>query len=275
MHNIKDSNIHGSTKDRELLRRLGMSELECSIYLNLLEKPNGESIDKVITSSGPSPQEVEVAIKNLVDKECISVKSNRIEANAPRDFLSNILHETALSLDSELKQVKETIRELELSLDPSYWEKRTGLRPEDIILPVRDLESMEEHTVKMISDAKNYIYIFAEKFDWYENISGQMSEAIGRGVKARILMLVKDKYTVKRAKELKELNVEVRHCAEEWYPVRGTLIDDRTLVFLIWATRKTGVERPIYYRPHYTENVGLIRIFKDAFQKRWEETKTL
>ena len=263
------------SKSCELLRSLGMTETECTIYLKLIEKPKGESIENVLSSFGIAPSEAESAVKALIDKGCISIKSNKIEANSPRDFLPNILREKTRQCDHELNLAKEAIRSLELSLDPYYWEKRTGLRPEDMIRPIKDLQSMEAETISMIISSKDYIYIFAEKFDWYEDIHVQLEEAISRGAKAKILMLVKDNYTIKRAKELQGLGVEVRHCAEEWYPVRGTLVDDGQLVFLIWATKKSGVERPVYYRPNYTENAGLIRIFKDAFHKRWEEAKAI
>jgi len=89
------------------------------------------------------------------------------------------------------------------------------------------------------------------------------------------LMLVKDDSTKQRASELRSLGIQVRHCAEEWYPVRGTLVDDQELVFVVWATKKSAVERPVYFRPNYTKNQGLIRIFRDAFLKRWEEGQSL
>jgi hypothetical protein len=88
-------------------------------------------------------------------------------------------------------------------------------------------------------------------------------------------MLVNDESTRSRAQELRNLGIQVRHCAEEWYPVRGTLVDDQELLFLVWATRKRDVPRPVYYRPHYTRNQGLIRIFRDAFLKRWEEGQSI
>jgi hypothetical protein len=90
-----------------------------------------------------------------------------------------------------------------------------------------------------------------------------------------VLMMVKDPSTQQRAKELGALGIQVRHCAEEWYPVRGTLVDDQELVFVVWATKKSGVPRPIYFRPNYTKNQGLIRIFHDAFEKRWEEAQSI
>jgi hypothetical protein len=52
-------------------------------------------------------------------------------------------------------------------------------------------------------------------------------------------------------------------------------VDDQELVFVVWATKKNDVPRPIYFRPNYTKNQGLIRIFRDAFQKRWEEAHSI
>jgi hypothetical protein len=91
----------------------------------------------------------------------------------------------------------------------------------------------------------------------------------------KVLMTVSDESTKERAKELRDLGIQVRQLAEEWYPVRGTLVDDQELVFLIWATKKSDVPRPIYYRPHYTKNQGFIRIFRDAFLNRWEEGRAI
>lgn len=269
------SDVDSRSKDLELFRFLGVTDNESAIYLSLLERPRGESIDNVLTSFGLAPQDAERAVRSLADKGGISINSNRIEANPPADFLSNILREKELSLEVELKKVQEAALNLESSLDAFYWEKRMGVRPEEIIRSIKDLPSMETQTIELISKARSEIFIFAERFDWYENIRSQLREALGRGVRAEVLMLVKDKYTTKRVKELQNFGVEVRHCAEEWYPVRGTLVDDEELVFLIWATKKVGVERPVYYRPNYTKNAGLIRIFKDAFKKRWEEAKAI
>jgi sugar-specific transcriptional regulator TrmB len=271
----KPPQLRELAKNVELLRILGITDNECKIYLSLLEKPRGESIDNILTRSGLTPQEAEVAVKGLNEKGCISLNSNRVEANPPRDFLASMLREKKSSLNLELRRVQEATRYLELSLDPYYWEKRTGLRPEEMISPIKDLPSMESRTIEMIANAEKYFYIFAERFDWYDSVRKEIAEAVSRRVKAEILMMVKDSFTTKRAKELQRLGAEVRHCAEEWYPVRGTLVDDRSLIFLIWATRKSEVERPIHYRPNYTENPGLIRIFKDAFQKRWEEAKPI
>lgn len=126
----------------------------------------------------------------------------------------------------------------------------------------------------MIAEAEKSIFIFAESFGWYGKIRKQLIAALEKGAKAKVLMMVMDEGSAARARELEEMKVEVRHCAEKWYPVRGTLIDDQELVFVIWATRK-DIEKPICFRPHYTRNPGLIRIFSDAFEKRWESGRPI
>ncbi|MGQ9543580.1 MAG: TrmB family transcriptional regulator [Candidatus Bathyarchaeia archaeon] len=259
----------------ELFRLLGITDNESYIYLKLLEKPKGELIDNVLSSFDLPSHEAEVAVKSLAEKGCVSIRSNMVEAKPPRDFLPNILKEKRMSLDRQLRQIQDAAILLEKTLDPYYWEKSLGIKPEELIAPLMDLPLMEKQTVDMISRAEDYILIFAGRFDWYENIRESIRDAVSRTVDIHVLMLIKDKYTTKRAEELMRLGIKVRHCAEEWYPVRGTLIDDSELIFLIWATRKVDVERPTYYRPHYTRNPGLIRIFKDAFQKRWDEAKTI
>ena len=145
-----------------------------------------------------------------------------------------------------------------------------GIRSEEIIEPLRDLADMELRTTRMLGDAAREAIIFAETFGWYDKVRESLNHAHDRRVNVRILMMANDDSTRKRARELAELGIQVRHFPEE-YPVRGTLVDEQELVFLVWATRKRDVQRPIYYRPHYTKNQGLIRIFRDAFLKRWEQ----
>ena len=86
-------------------------------------------------------------------------------------------------------------------------------------------------------------------------------------------MTLRDPEAASRAREAKGLGIEVRDPKEDWYPVRGTLCDDQELVFLIWATNEKNGRRPKFFRPHFTKNSGMIRVFADAFDKRWSEAK--
>lgn len=259
----------------ELLKSLGFSQNQCKIYLALLESSEGESIDRVLSELGVPLAEAESAIKLLVDREAIKVISNRLEANPPKQFLANLIQERKNESDRQLRDLSDRAGSLQKILEPTYWEKRRGVRPEDILEPLDDLASMEIRTVKVIGNAERSIRIFAQTFGWYHKIREELYRALERNVKAFVLMTAIDEHSGKISQELKDVGVEVRLSTQEWYPVRGTLVDDMELIFLIWATDKRQTPRPIYYRPHYTKNPGLIRVFADAFIKRWDQARPI
>ena len=258
-------------KEEKLLRDLGLSDGEVKVYLQLLRRPQGEMLDKVVTTFAIPTSEAEDSLKSLADKGLVRIFRNKVEAVQPRIVAQTLLERRRKTIEAQLAQESSNALALEKMLEPVYWENRMGLRSEEIIEPLRDLADMELHTAQILGNAAKEAVIFAETFGWYDKVREALFQAHDRGVKLRILMMANDESTLRRARELQGIGVQVRHCTEEWYPVRGTLVDDQELVFLIWATREREVVRPIYYRPHYTKNAGLIRIFRDAFQKRWEE----
>ncbi len=262
---------YDSGKELELLKTLGLSNGESKIYLRLLAQTEGEMLDKVVTAFGIPADEAEESLKSLAERGLIKISSNRVEVVQPRTILQKILEQRKRTLENQVAQEASVALELEKLLEPVYWENRLGIRPEEIIEPLRDLPEMELQTARILGNAAREAYIFAETFGWYGKVRESLFQAHDRGVSMKVLMMINDESTRERAKELRDLGIQVRHCAEEWYPVRGTLVDDQELVFLIWATKKRDVPRPIYYRPHYTKNQGFIRIFRDAFSKRWEE----
>jgi sugar-specific transcriptional regulator TrmB len=259
----------------DLLVSLGLSVGESKVYLKLLAEPGGEMLDKVVTAFGIPTPIAEDALRSLSDKGLVKISSNRVEVVQPRLVLQRILDQRKRTVESELSQQTSTALKLEKVLEPVYWESRLGIRPEEIIEPLRDLPDMELRTARILGGSTREVFIFAETFGWYEKVRESIFQAHDRGVEMKVLMMVKDPSTEQRAKELRGLGIQVRHCAEEWYPVRGTLVDDQELVFVVWATKKSELPRPIYFRPNYTKNQGLIRVFRDAFQKRWEEAQSI
>ena len=260
-------------KEMSLLVSLGLSAGEARLYLKLLTQPEGEMLDKVVTAFGIPTPIAEDAIKSLSDKGLVKISSNRVEAAQPRMVIQRIMDQRKQNLEHELMRQSSTALDLEKRLEPVYWENRLGIRPEDIMEPLRDLSDMELRTTQILAGASREIFIFAQTFGWYEKVREALFQAHDRGVETKILMLVKDPSTEQRAKELRSLGIQVRHCDQ--YPVRGTLVDDQELVFVVWARKKSEVPRPIYHRPNYTKNQGLIRVFRDAFQKRWEEAQSI
>jgi sugar-specific transcriptional regulator TrmB len=253
---------------------LGLSADEVAIYLRLVDKPAGENLEQIIVGFGVPPAKAEVALKSMADRGIIRVVSNRAEAVEPRVFLRGLLDHRRSEMEKQLDGAMSVAGELEKLLEPVYVEGRLGIRPEEILEPLRDLREMEVVTARIIGNATSRIDIIAQTFGWYEKIREVFFQAKERGVKTRVLMADLDEPAVLRLKELKQMGVAIRKPNEEWHPVRGTIVDGQELVFLIWATRKTEA-KPIYYRPHYTKNQGLIRIFQDAFEMRWEKGTTL
>jgi len=267
--------LNGNNDKEKLLEELGLSSGESAMYLHLLSQPEGETLEKAVAGFGLSKAVSEDSLKSLADKGLVTVSRNRVEAVQPRLVLQTILEQRRRSFENQISQENSVAFELEKILEPIYWENRRGIRSEEIIEPLRDLADMELRTTRILMNASKETFIFAETFGWYEKVHEALYQAHDRGVRIRILMIASDDSTRKRAKELQGLGVQVRQSTEEWYPVRGTLVDDQELVFLIWATRKRDVLRPIYYRPHYTKNAGLIRIFQDAFRIRWETSREI
>lgn len=261
--------------EKQLLESLGLSEGESKVYLKLLLQQQGEMVDKVVTAFGISAEVAEGALKALTDKGLIKISSNRAEAVQPRTAIQRILDQRKRTVENQMSHEASVAMQLERSLEPVYWESRLGIRPEEVIEPLRDLPDMELRTARILGTASKEVFVFAETFGWYDRVRESIFQAHDRHVDMKVLMMVRDDSTKSRADELRGLGISVRHCAEEWYPVRGTLVDDQELVFVIWATRKSAVPRPIYFRPNYTRNQGLIRIFRDAFMKRWEEAQDI
>ncbi|HZY46964.1 MAG TPA: hypothetical protein VFE96_04130 [Candidatus Bathyarchaeia archaeon] len=264
-----------SDEARRLMQELGFSREGCLIYFSLLEKRSGETVEQVLANSNFSPREAEKAVKELVERGVVRISSNKLEASDPKHFVGRIQEMKRIEMSRDLDALNVKSARLLSLLEPQYWEFRLGVKPEDLLEPLATLEEMEVRTVKVIADAERNVSISAETFSWFAKVKEEIYRAIERGVRFRLLMTVKDSDAASRAKEAKGLKIEVREPGEDWYPVRGTLSDDRQLVFLIWATNEKDGRRPKFFRPHFTKNTGMIRVFADAFDKRWSEASPI
>src|SRR5215467_3423141 len=246
-----------STTDKEAVRamkELGFSETECSIYFDLMARPEGEAIETVLSHSRGSTGSAEEAVRSLVDSGLLRIKSNRREVSEPKVSLSKLQEMKRLEMSREMETVSSTATRLVTMLEPQYWEARLGVKPEDLLEPLSSLEQMELQTIRILSNATKDVALWAENFSWFDRVREEIDRGLDRGVRFRALMKVKDSATSQRMEELRRMKIQVRESKEEWYPVRGTLGDDQELVFLIWTGRESEIERPKFYRPHYTKN---------------------
>jgi sugar-specific transcriptional regulator TrmB len=197
-----------------------------------------------------------------------------VTAVSPAQALNKVYLKLEKELKARIDSYQSTIFTLQESLESVYWQQRLGISPEEIIEPLKDLNSMEFQTIKIISNAEKYIMIFAGSFDWCEKVRVGLIKALNSGVSVMVMMRTTTPDSIKRAKNLIKDGIQVKRYKENWYPIRGTLADGNKLVFLIWATKK-DVKKPIHFRPNYTTNSGLITIFSDAFHTKWSEAESI
>ncbi len=253
----------------EALKKAGLTKLEAEAYLFLVENPQASESD-LCTSLNASVSDVKTAIASLLQKGLVkALGRGKYDVIPPSKAAQILLEVKTRSIEAELADLRKHLHVMKSDLEDKYWERRYGIRDELLIEPLDDLRSMEVKTAEIISRAQRDISIFTASFEWYPKVRELLLDALHRKVVVRVLMRVIDERSKSVARDLAENGAEVRCAAEEWYPVRGTLVDESKLVFLIWTTEK----KLSYYKPHYTENPGLIKVFIDAFNQRWERAK--
>ncbi len=253
------------------LMRAGLTKLEAEVYLFLVENPQKSEVELGNLLNVPL-SDLRYALTSLLQRGLVKVLDHeKYEAIPPSKAVLVLLEVKTRSVEAELAELRRHLYTIKSSLEDKYWEKRYGIRDELLIEPLDDLRSMEIKTAEIISRAQHSISVFTASFEWYPRVRELLLDALNRKVVVRVLMRVVNEQSKKIAKDLMENGADVRCATEEWYPVRGTLVDESKLIFLIWTTEK----KLSYYKPHYTENPGLIKVFSDAFNKRWERAKPI
>lgn len=255
----------------EILRKAGLTQREAEIYIFLAENPQrGEP--ELCNALNIPPSDIKSLLSSLVAKGLArTINHEKYEVIPPSEAIEILLEIKTRSMEAEIAELRRRLHSIKETLEDRYWERRYGIRDELLIEPLDDLKSMEVKTAEIMSRAQRDISIFTESFGWYHKVRELLLAALSRGVTVRVLMRVMNGQSKRTAKDLIENGAEVKCAIEEWYPVRGTLVDESKLVFLIWTTEK----KVSYYKPHYTENAGLIKVFSDAFNRRWERAQSL
>lgn len=253
------------------LQGLGLSEIEAKIYLASVKIGNS-TIEEMAKAVATHLSATERGVEQLVELGLLKfgVEPNRFEATSPSKAIRILEKERVSGLNKEISRVQDTAQALRRSLQNQYTEHRIGMKPEELLESLPSLSEMELRTVRMVDDAEHDVAFFTASFGWYEKIREALQGAMNRGVSIRALMKIPDEQSHSVAKELMDTKVSVRVATEDWYPLRGTIVDSTQAVFVIWATKKGRTEMPVYYRPTYTRNLGLVKVFLDAFERRWE-----
>ena len=259
---------------KEKLRELGMSEAEAEVYTFLVTSSGEAHVEELHEKIGLPCEEVDEALASLLRRGAVLLDRNTVRALPPSNVVAKLSEERRRQLERELEKITEASSFLKGELELVYWESQLGLKIEEILEPIANLREMEESTKRLISEAERSIEIFTERFSWLPRVREPLAAAVERGVEIRVLLLNVTPDVYDRIKELKEMGVRVKHYKGDWHPIRWTLVDGSKLVFVIWATRK-DIPRPRYFRPHFTRNLGLARVFSEAFNRMWSESEEI
>ncbi len=259
------------------LRRLGLTDYESRAYLTLIrgEELTAEEISRL--SGIPLPRIYSVLDKLVRDSfaKSYNTRPMKFEALPPSIAFARLEKKMEQELTLQLNELRSTASNLRTTLEATYGSAKLRIRPEELLEPLSDLNSMEERTKSILESASEEILILTAEFRWFPKIYESLTSASKKGISIRVLMDANEPTTRQQARAVLELGVEVRGMPKGYYPLRGTIVDRGKLVFLIWSEAKEGTKPAFIYRPSYTENRGLIRVFLDAFEMHWEKSKHL
>lgn len=260
----------------ESLRRAGLTVYESEAYLALLSERE-LTAEEIAKSTSIPITRVYGTVEELMQKgfaRTVQSRPRRYQAISPEEAKRGYLTHMRRNFEANLLSIEEVMKRLQRDVDPIYVESHLQVKPEELLEPIEDLQSMERRTAEYIQNASEEILVSTALFSWLPKVRSKLKTALGRGVRVRILMQMEQTQVRKQLNELSALGAQIRDTREPWHPVRGTLIDRRDLIFVIWAAEEA--ERywnPIVYTPHHTKNQGFIRIFSESFDFRWNNAK--
>ncbi len=258
------------------LHRAGLTIYESEAYLALLSKRELTAEEIAKTTSIPITR-VYGTLEELMEKgfaRTVQSRPRRFQAVSPEEAKREYLTHLRRNFETNLLSIEQVMKHLQREVEPLYVESHLQVKPEELLEPIDDLRSMEERTAEYLQNASEEVLVSTALFSWLPKIKSKLKGALVRGVKVRILMQIPETQVGKHLDELITLGAQIRDTREPWHPVRGTLIDNKDLIFVIWAAEEA--ERywnPIVYTPHHTKNQGLIRIFRESFDFRWNNAR--
>jgi sugar-specific transcriptional regulator TrmB len=260
----------------ESLRRAGLTTYESEAYLALL---SGRELTAEDIAKGTSIPITRVygTLEELVQKgfaRTVQSRPRRYQAISPEEAKRGYLTHLRRNFETNLLSIEEVMKRLQRDIEPIYVESHLQVKPEELLEPIEDLGSTERRTAEYIQHATDEILVSTALFSWLPKVKPELKTALSKGVRVKILMQIEQTQVRKQLRELSTLGALIRDTREPWHPVRGTLVDRRDLIFVIWAAEEA--ERywnPIVYTPHHTKNQGFIKIFAESFEFRWSSAK--
>ncbi len=215
-------------------------------------------------------------VEGLIRKGFVAVSNSRprvYSAVPPSEASNAFVEKTKEKFAIELKNIKTLTRQFVEIVQPLFLKNYTQIEPENLITQLNSLEDAERRTIEIIEKAKKEVCIFTHIFNWYEKVKDSLFKVQDRGVRIRILLQSEeDEHTTTIRKELEERGAECKIHLDDSIKTRGTIVDGKTLVFVMWVTQEGTLQRKIF-KPQFSINPGIVRVFQNNFDYLWENTR--
>ena len=265
-----------SSRLMEYLKQAGLTTYESQAYLALLSK-RLMTAEEISEKTSVPITRVYGTLEQLMQKGFAKIvlgRPKRFHAVSPEQAKREYVTHLRESFEADLLTIDETLRHLQRQVEPIYVDSHLQVKAEELLEPLADLRAMEKRTIDYINGASDEVLISTALFSWLPKVKAPIREAVRRGAKVRVLMQFGDVQFKGYRGELTRFGVQVMESPDPWHPVRGTLVDGKDLVFVIWAAEEAERHwNPIVYTPNHTKNPGLIRIFRESFLFRWANSR--
>jgi sugar-specific transcriptional regulator TrmB len=261
----------------EYLKQVGLTSYESEAYLALLSK-SVMTAEEISEKTSVPITRVYGTLEQLMQKgfaKIVQGRPKRFHAVSPEQAKREYMTHLRQGFETQLLTIDETLRHLQRQVEPLYVQSHLQVKAEELLEPLSDLRNMERRTIEYVKQAKDEVLISTALFSWLPRVKATLSDAAHKGVNVRVLMQMGESQQRNHLGELTKLGVQIRASPDPWHPVRGTLVDSKDLIFVIWAAEEAERHwNPIVYTPNHTKNPGLIRIFRESFLFRWANSPT-
>ena len=252
------------------LMEIGLTKYEAKALLTLYQSRDLSAEEISSLTKIPYPRVYDtmelLQKKHLVD--ILPGRPKRFIVVDPKIGFEGFFETTKEEFLKKLDIIKQKISELIIPLTDLYVRFHTEISPEELLQPYSGLGKAENVTAKIIDSAEEEVLILTNVFKWYENVEEALERANDRGVRIRVLMNTVAEESQPILKKISSLNnTEIRNLTTKTFLARGTLGDDKELLFVIWAS--SSEKKKKVFKPHYTQNPGMIEIFKNNFEYLW------
>lgn len=259
---------------------LGLNTNEIKILMFLYQIQGAEKADIISEETGVPLTRTYEALDSLTNMNFVirhEGRPRKYEAENPQVAISEFVEREEQAMHEKLQTTRKIANETLEIAQNIYISNHTQIEPDELLEQFSSLEDAESQTIQLIQDAEQEILIFSHVFQWYYKIKQYLLDAVERGCTVRVLMqtedidpqTAKDDINPIDVEELENNGIEVKNIPALEIMTRGTLVDRKYVVFVIWVDPEESKERRIY-RPQFSSNQGIVDVFYGYFSSLWD-----